>query len=96
MTERVIPYWTDHIAPDIQNGKQVLIVAIGTSLRGILKYIENLGEEEITKLNLPTGIPFVFEIDRETMMPISSLRYLAEDSIVQQGIEKVLYMGLKH
>lgn len=92
---RTIPFWTEKIIPEIQNSKSVLIVAHGTSLRGLVKHIENLDEEAVRKLNLPNGIPFVYTFDRNTLQPIKSRKYLADENIVQEAVEKVLNMGMK-
>ena len=92
---RTIPFWTEQIIPEIQNGRSVLIVAHGTSLRGLVKRIENLDEEAVRKLNLPNGIPFVYTFDRNTLRPINSRKYLADENIVQEAVEKVLNMGMK-
>jgi 2,3-bisphosphoglycerate-dependent phosphoglycerate mutase len=61
--ERLLPYWNDEIIPAIRSGKHVLIAAHGNSLRGLVKYLDNVSEEEIVKLNIPTGIPLVYELD---------------------------------
>ena len=92
---RTIPFWTEQIIPDLQKGKSVLIVAHGTSLRGLVKQIENLDEEAVRKLNLPNGIPFVYTLDKSTLQPIGSRKYLADENIVQEAVEKVLNMGMK-
>ncbi len=60
---RVIPLWEESIAPDIKAGKKVLITAHGNSLRALIKYLEDMSEEEILKLNIPTGQPLVYELD---------------------------------
>ncbi len=61
--KRVMPFWKKEIAPAIKSGKLVLISAHGNSLRAIVKYLDNVPEKEITELNLPTGIPLVYELD---------------------------------
>lgn len=92
---RTIPFWTDHIISDLNYGKSVLIVAHGTSLRGLVKHIENLDEETVKTLNLPNGIPFVYALDRNTLRPTTGRKYLADENIVQEAVEKVLNMGIK-
>lgn len=67
--ERVIPYWTDVIKPRIAGGERVIIAAHGNSLRAMVKYLDNLSEEEILELNIPTGVPLVYEFD-ENMKPV--------------------------
>ena len=61
--ERFMPYWSETIAPTIKEGKKVLIAAHGNSLRALVKYLDNVSEEEIVGLNIPTGIPLVYELD---------------------------------
>ena len=63
--KRVKPYWDEKIAPEIKAGKKVLIAAHGNSLRGIIKYLKNISDEDIVSLNLPTAVPYVFEFDEE-------------------------------
>jgi len=60
---RFLPYWHEAIAPAIKDGTRVLIVAHGNSLRALVKYLDNVGEAEIVGLNIPTGIPLVYELD---------------------------------
>lgn len=63
--ERVIPYWNSDISKDIQDGKNVIIAAHGNSLRALIKYLLNISNEDILNLNLPTGVPLIFEIDKD-------------------------------
>lgn len=67
--ERVIPYWHEVMLPRIARGERVIIVAHGNSLRALVKYLNNLNEEEILELNIPTGVPLVYEFDAK-MKPI--------------------------
>jgi 2,3-bisphosphoglycerate-dependent phosphoglycerate mutase len=60
---RFLPYWHDTIAPEIRTGRKVLIAAHGNSLRALVKYLDNIPESEIVELNIPTGIPLVYELD---------------------------------
>ena len=60
-----MPFWQDTIAPQVKSGKCVLIVAHGNSLRALVKYLDNLSEEEIVGLNIPTGIPLVYDLDAD-------------------------------
>ena len=62
---RMLPYWHETIAPNVRAGKRVLIAAHGNSLRALVKYLDNVPEEEIVALNIPTGIPLVYELDEE-------------------------------
>lgn len=61
--ERFLPYWHNDIVPVLQSGKRVLIAAHGNSLRALVKYLDNIPDNEIVKLNIPTGIPLVYELD---------------------------------
>jgi 2,3-bisphosphoglycerate-dependent phosphoglycerate mutase len=60
---RFLPYWHETIAPEIARGRRVLIAAHGNSLRALVKYLDNVGDAEIVELNIPTGIPLVYELD---------------------------------
>ena len=75
--ERVIPYWNSDILPSIKNGKNVIIVAHGNSLRGLIKYLDNISDEDIVNLEIPTGNPLVYELD-DDLKPINHY-YLKED-----------------
>ena len=66
---RFLPYWHGTIAPAIKSGKRVIIAAHGNSLRALVKYLDNIPESEIVELNIPTGIPLVYELD-ENLKPI--------------------------
>ncbi|MBC7315173.1 MAG: 2,3-bisphosphoglycerate-dependent phosphoglycerate mutase, partial [Chloroflexi bacterium] len=61
--KRMLPYWHETIAPVVKAGKRVLIVAHGNSLRALVKYLDNISDQEITELNIPTGSPLVYELD---------------------------------
>lgn len=61
--ERILPYWKQVIFPELKQAQELLVVAHGNSLRGIVKYLKNIPEENIVSLNLPTGVPYVFEFD---------------------------------
>lgn len=61
--DRVLPFWFDQIAPCVMSGKSVLVAAHGNSLRAICKYLENMSEAEVLELNIPTGVPLVYELD---------------------------------
>ncbi len=67
--ERFLPYWFSDIVPDLEAGKRVLIAAHGNSLRALVMYLDNISEEEIVELNIPTGIPLVYELD-DNLRPI--------------------------
>ena len=61
--DRVLPYWNEMIAPLIQKNKKVIISAHGNSLRALIKHIDNLSDQEVTNLEIPTGIPLIYELD---------------------------------
>lgn len=95
LIERTMPYWKSTIVPCILSGENILIVAHGTSLRGLVKEIEDLTDEEVNKLNLPTAIPFVYQLDRETLRPLKARQYLADEEIVKKAVEKVASIANK-
>jgi 2,3-bisphosphoglycerate-dependent phosphoglycerate mutase len=63
--ERVLPYWHSTLAPEIRSGKRVLIAAHGNSIRALVKYLDNISDADITELNIPTGVPLVYELDND-------------------------------
>jgi 2,3-bisphosphoglycerate-dependent phosphoglycerate mutase len=63
--ERVLPYWHSMLTPVIKSGKRVIIAAHGNSIRALVKYLDDISEAEITELNIPTGLPLVYELDEE-------------------------------
>lgn len=63
--ERVLPYWHETIAPDIKRGQRVIIAAHGNSLRGLVKYLDGISDSEILKLEIPTGVPWVYDLDSD-------------------------------
>ncbi len=88
---RVMPYWHETIAPTITSGKRVLISAHGNSLRALVKYLDNVPEGEIVKLNIPTGIPLIYELDKD-LKPISH-HYLGDAEKLEKAIEAVANQG---
>ena len=89
--ERVLPYWNSVLAPAIKSGKQVLIATHGNSLRAMVKYLDNIPDDEITGLNIPTGIPLVYELD-EDLKPIKSY-YLGDPEAAKKAAEAVAAQG---
>ncbi len=89
--ERFLPYWHETIAPAIKSGKKVVIAAHGNSLRALVKYLDNVSEEEIVKLNIPTGIPLVYELD-ENLKPIKSY-YLGDQEALKNAMNAVANQG---
>lgn len=79
--ERALPYWHEEIVPDLRAGKTVLVGAHGNSLRAIVKYLDDIDDDSIAGLNIPTGIPLVYELDEETLKPVTKGgRYLDADA----------------
>jgi 2,3-bisphosphoglycerate-dependent phosphoglycerate mutase len=89
--ERVLPYWHREIVPSIKQGKQILIAAHGNSLRALVKYLDDVPNEEILKLNIPTGIPLVYELD-ENLAPQDHY-YLGDPEAVAKAMQKVANQG---
>ncbi len=89
--ERFLPYWHDTIAPTIKSGKKILISAHGNSLRALVKYLDNVSEDEIVKLNIPTGIPLIYELD-DDLKPIQHY-YLGDSEAVKKATEAVANQG---
>jgi len=89
---RTLPYWNDVIVPQLKEGKKIIIAAHGNSLRGIVKHLDNLSDEAIMSLNLPTGIPFVYELD-ENFKPVVSMQFLGDEETVRKAIESVAAQG---
>jgi len=84
---RTLPYWHEAIAPTIRSGKRVLVAAHGNSIRALVKYLDNVSEQEITELNIPTGIPLVYELDDE-LKPIRHY-YLGDPEAVAKAAAAV-------
>jgi len=90
--ERTLPYWNDVIVPEMKAGKKILIAAHGNSLRGIVKHLDSMSDERIMGCNLPTGIPFVYELD-EDLKPVVSMKFLGDEETVRKAIESVAAQG---
>mmetsp|Transcript_13936 Transcript_13936/g.35604 ORF Transcript_13936/g.35604 Transcript_13936/m.35604 type:complete len:251 (-) Transcript_13936:65-817(-) len=88
---RVLPFWHDEIAPAIKNGKRVLIAAHGNSLRALVKYLDNMSDDAIVALNIPTGIPLVYELDAH-LKPVKHY-YLASEEEVAAAMHAVASQG---
>ncbi|MFO7655895.1 MAG: 2,3-diphosphoglycerate-dependent phosphoglycerate mutase [Bacteroidales bacterium] len=88
---RFLPYWHEQIVPVIKEGKRVIIAAHGNSLRALVKYLDNMSEDEILKLNIPTGIPLVYELDSE-LKPIRHY-YLGDEEEIKKAAEAVANQG---
>ncbi len=88
---RFLPAWHNVIAPTVRSGKKVIIVAHGNSLRALVKYLDNIPDDEIVGLNIPTGMPLVYELD-ESLKPLKSY-YLGDPEKVRQAMESVANQG---
>ncbi len=90
---RFLPHWHETIAPAIKAGKRVLIAAHGNSLRALVKYLDNVSEAEITELNIPTGIPLLYELG-DDLKP-KSHRYLGDAAAAEAAAKAVASQGKK-
>ncbi len=88
---RFLPFWHEKIAPEIRKGKNVIIVAHGNSLRALVKYLDNVSEEDIVGLNIPTGVPLVYELD-DDLRPIRNY-YLGDQEAIRKAQEAVAKQG---
>jgi 2,3-bisphosphoglycerate-dependent phosphoglycerate mutase len=84
---RFLPYWHETISPVVRQGERVLIAAHGNSLRALVKFLDNVSEQKIVGLNIPTGIPLVYELD-DDLMPLRSF-YLGDPEVVKKAAEAV-------
>jgi 2,3-bisphosphoglycerate-dependent phosphoglycerate mutase len=89
--DRFMPYWHEVLSPTIQSGKKVIISAHGNSLRALVKYLDHISDADIAGLNIPTGIPLVYELD-ENLKPITHY-YLASEEEVRRAQEAVANQG---
>lgn len=89
--ERFLPYWHEVITPVIKSGKRVLISAHGNSLRALVKYLDNISDEEIVKLNIPTGIPLVYELDND--LKAIKHYYLGDEEEIKKAMKSVADQG---
>ena len=89
--DRMLPIWFNEIAPDIKAGKSVIIAAHGNSLRSLVQYLDGLSEDEILKLNIPTGVPLVYELDAN-LKPIKHY-YLGDQEAIAAAINSVANQG---
>ena len=90
---RVVPYWQEVIVPEILAGRKIIIAAHGNSLRALVKYLDNISDKDILELNIPTGVPLVYELDKD-MKPISH-RYLGDAEAIAKAQAAVANQGKK-
>jgi len=88
---RFLPCWHEAIAPAVKSGRRVLIAAHGNSLRALVKYLDNVAEQDIVELNIPTGMPLVYELD-DDLRPLKS-HYLGDPERVRKAMEAVANQG---
>ena len=89
--KRFVPYWENVIAPTVKSGKRVIIAAHGNSLRALVKYLDKISDEKIVGLNIPTGIPLVYELD-EKLKPIKNY-YLGDPEEIAKAAQAVAAQG---
>lgn len=90
--ERLLPYWEGEIVPDLRDGKTVLIAAHGNSLRAIVKHLDNISDDEISGLNIPTGIPLYYELD-EDLKPVTPRGTYLDPEAAEAAIAAVANQG---
>jgi 2,3-bisphosphoglycerate-dependent phosphoglycerate mutase len=84
---RVLPFWNARIAPELRAGRNVVVVAHGNSLRAMVKMLDNVSDAQITELNIPTGVPLLYELDAQ-LRPLAS-RYLGDAAAIAAAAEAV-------
>lgn len=89
--QRVLPYWNETIVPDIRAGKRVIVAAHGNSIRALVKYLDNMSEAEIMELNIPTGVPLVYEFDAG-LQPLNHY-YLGDPAEIAAAMDAVAKQG---
>ena len=89
--DRFLPYWHESIKPDIESGKRVFIVAHGNSLRALVKYLDTVSDEDIIGLNIPTGVPLIYELDK-SLKPIRNY-YLGDQEAITKKAAEVAAQG---
>lgn len=92
VTARVIPFWREEVVPRLKKNEKIIIAASGNSLRALVKYLDKISAKEISNLNIPTGVPLVYELDKD-FKPIRHY-YLADKKSVQQKINSVKMQGV--
>ena len=91
--ERLMPYWDGEIVPDLKTGKTIMIAAHGNSLRAIVKMLDDISDEDISGLNIPTGIPLYYELDEETLKPVTKHGKYLDPEAAAAAIEAVANQG---
>ena len=91
--ERALPYWHSDIVPDLHAGKTVLVAAHGNSLRAIVKYLDGIDDSTIAGLNIPTGIPLLYELDEQTLAPVTKGGTYLDPDAAAEAIKAVANQG---
>ena len=91
--ERALPYWDAEIVPDLKAGKTVLVAAHGNSIRSIVKYLDDVDEQTIAGINIPTGIPLLYELDEETLKPVTKGGTYLDPEAAKAAIAAVANQG---
>jgi len=88
---RTMPYWHEVLAPQIREGRRLLVAAHGNSLRGLVKYLDDMSDDEVTQLNIPTGVPLVYELDQQ--LRAQRRFYLGDPEAVERAAKAVAAQG---
>ncbi len=88
---RFLPYWNETIAPAVKSGQNVIIAAHGNSLRALVKHLDHISDQQIVELNIPTGIPLVYELDNN-LLPLKHY-YLGDEETVNQAVQAIANQG---
>jgi 2,3-bisphosphoglycerate-dependent phosphoglycerate mutase len=94
VVERFLPYYTDVIVPDLRVGKAVLIAAHGNSLRALVKYLDDMSDDDVVGLNIPTGIPLRYDLDENLKPLVRGGQYLDPEAAAE-GADAVASQGAK-
>jgi 2,3-bisphosphoglycerate-dependent phosphoglycerate mutase len=92
VVDRMLPYWYDAIVPDLRLGLTVLVAAHGNSLRALVKHLDGMSDEAVVKLNIPTGIPLLYELD-EAMRPVKTGGEYLDPAVAAEAIKAVASQG---
>jgi 2,3-bisphosphoglycerate-dependent phosphoglycerate mutase len=85
--DRVLPYWNNVIAPEVRSGRRVIIASHGNSLRALVKYLDKISDQDIVELNIPTGVPLVYELN-DDLTPIRHF-YLGDPAVIERAAQAV-------
>ena len=88
---RFLPYWYNHIAPEVRNGRQILLVAHGNSLRALVKHLDDLSDDAVLELNIPTGVPLVYLLN-DDLRPVEKF-YLGDQEAIRRATDAVARQG---